>query len=142
MPLLFHLFLVIFYCTGFQHGPNGHGICSDGAGGSGGCTCVTGWLGRSCDIQCPGDDALPCGGHGTCQLQLGAASESVAVCRCDGSWYGPACGEVAQEAATLCHSYFFTNSLLPEQARGILSTTSQQICFGCFPSPSLLHSPA
>ena len=54
------------------------------------CVCRAGYVGRVCDVECPGGVLLPCGGHGTCNATTGtcrcAASDSA------GHWTGPQCG--------------------------------------------------
>eukprot|EP01065_Artemidia_motanka_P005365 TRINITY_DN1259_c15_g1_i1.p1 TRINITY_DN1259_c15_g1~~TRINITY_DN1259_c15_g1_i1.p1 ORF type:complete len:6161 (+),score=1442.86 TRINITY_DN1259_c15_g1_i1:2253-18485(+) len=49
----------------------GHGYCSDGKSGDGTCTCVEGWAGAGCSIECPGGQANICNGNGVCNQTTG-----------------------------------------------------------------------
>ena len=72
---------------------SGHGVCDNGLGGSGACSCDAAWGGASCDSMCGGGVGNTCFGHGTCDVTVGA-------CRCffdgtDGHWAEPSCSSCA-----------------------------------------------
>ena len=93
-------------CQGGAKTPcNGRGVCSEGAGGDGSCTCdATSW-GADCQ-PCPGVAELlgVCYGHGACARDTGACAcsnddaeghwggEDGGDCsQCVGQWFGPDC---------------------------------------------------
>ena len=69
----------------------GHGVCDEGASGTGKCTCQSGWSGVRCSRPCDGGAANPCTGHGSCQQDTGSC-----VCYQSttfGYWSGQNCTE-------------------------------------------------
>ena len=94
----------------------GHGVCSGGVHGSGGCACTRSpahgfWAGRACDgcavgyyavdcrAACPGGGGAACHGHGACDDgQWGTGR-----CSCDSGFAGADCGlECPREAGHVC----------------------------------------
>ena len=73
-------------CPGGAAAPcSGHGLCLDGAAGSGLCLCDAGYGGGDCGAACPvGAGGAHCAGHGVCD-------GATARCRCDAGFAGRAC---------------------------------------------------
>ena len=71
----------------------GHGVCVDGALGSGLCVCDAAYGGADCARECPGGGvAGPCSGHGSCDA-------ATAQCVCAWGYAGTACGALCPRAA-------------------------------------------
>ncbi|MFT7623574.1 MAG: hypothetical protein ACI9WU_002757, partial [Myxococcota bacterium] len=92
-------------CPGETAPCTDNGVCADGVGGTGTCTCDTGATGDACETcetgffgagcdACPGSgDVGVCTGHGTCDdLVAGAGS-----CSCDTGWEGDDCATDSDE---------------------------------------------
>lgn len=60
------------------------GVCHDGLGGDGSCTCNRGWSGLNCNITCPGGELAPCSNNGVC-VQV------TSQCACNTSYAGTNC---------------------------------------------------
>ena len=80
------------WCPGAASGAvcGGHGVCSAGPNGTGGCYCGDGWSGPGCTVPCPGDP--PCSARGFCssadsgcQCLAGFAGQDCHV-PCPGTW--------------------------------------------------------
>ena len=80
------------WCPGAQTGPvcGGHGVCSAGPQGTGGCYCTPGWSGEDCTTPCPGEPVCAARGlcsaaaHG-CQCLAGFAGANCSR-QCPGTW--------------------------------------------------------
>ncbi|CUG90566.1 transmembrane protein, putative, partial [Bodo saltans] len=100
---------------------SGHGVCSDGVGGSGSCACFVGFSGANCSLVCGVAGGRTCG-NGTCVANN--------TCQCDANWavadgtcsvcvdgrYGADCslvcapcvfGKCVQSGACVCRAGYF-----------------------------------
>jgi len=96
-------------CPGGTVNPcNGHGVCSDGAAGSGLCSCNVGYIGSACQYS----DATTCSGHGTvsyqgsCSCIIGFAGTDCNQCAVN--YYGPTCTYCT--SALNCNSHGFCST--------------------------------
>jgi len=66
---------------------SGHGTCA----AKGKCACADGFIGNSCEHQCPlsSKDGQVCSGHGKCNEPEGEATRT--TCECENGFEGPAC---------------------------------------------------
>ncbi|XP_061571016.1 stabilin-2 isoform X2 [Cololabis saira] len=90
------------------------GVCSDGLGGNGTCTCQVGFAGTACEDCAPGRYGATCSSecrcvHGLCDAGLKGTGQ----CTCFSGYKGPSCDQELPECAALaCRQ----NSRCMEQA--------------------------
>mmetsp|Transcript_34367 Transcript_34367/g.67157 ORF Transcript_34367/g.67157 Transcript_34367/m.67157 type:complete len:309 (+) Transcript_34367:2-928(+) len=74
---------------------SGRGVCKE----SGRCVCAAGYLGSSCQLECPGmdDDGMFCSGRGNCTLKPGVDQKTLSMgkvpgeCECEYGFIGRLC---------------------------------------------------
>jgi hypothetical protein len=61
------------------------------------CKCVSGWMGKHCNVQCLGQGSVTgiCNGHGKCALATATDGKEHAQCNCaaNSGWIGVGCDE-------------------------------------------------
>ena len=70
-----------------------NGICLDSK-----CRCADGWIGTTCEFECPGlvlthlGNEVTCSDHGACVVVYDREGAGHAKCNCDDEYYGNDCG--------------------------------------------------
>ena len=77
-----YLFISLLFLGGAARPCSKRGICEE----DGSCTCLGGWRGEDCSIECPGSNIFPCNIHGQCMCVVWyvcmCACVYVCVCVC------------------------------------------------------------
>uniref|UniRef100_A0A3B5Q126 Stabilin 2 n=1 Tax=Xiphophorus maculatus TaxID=8083 RepID=A0A3B5Q126_XIPMA len=82
---------------------SGRGVCSDGLGGNGTCSCQVGFVGTACEDCSPGRYGSTCS-SGTCSCVHGLCSSGLkgdGRCTCFSGYRGPRCDQELPECAAL-----------------------------------------
>uniref|UniRef100_A0A667ZAU2 Stabilin 2 n=1 Tax=Myripristis murdjan TaxID=586833 RepID=A0A667ZAU2_9TELE len=81
---------------------NNNGVCSDGMGGNGTCSCKDGYTGTACEDCAPNRYGSTCGSVCTCVHGLcNAGVRGDGICTCFSGYKGPNCDQELPECAAL-----------------------------------------
>uniref|UniRef100_A0A3P8UTH8 Stabilin 2 n=1 Tax=Cynoglossus semilaevis TaxID=244447 RepID=A0A3P8UTH8_CYNSE len=123
---------------------SGRGICSDGLGGNGNCTCQSGFAGTACEDCSPGRYGPTCSSectclHGLCNSGLNGDGQ----CTCFSGYRGPRCDQEIPECTALrcpqgsrCMEEALTGKLVCQCSPGYQKSGDQ-----CLPVNPCLRQP-